>query len=51
MYETSFQVAALRKSAIRSLADLDGKKSASVRPKARPKGFSGPPPRLRMSAR
>jgi TRAP transporter TAXI family solute receptor len=26
MYETSFQVAALRKSAIRSLADLDGKK-------------------------
>jgi hypothetical protein len=26
MYETSFQVAALRKSAIRSLADLDGKR-------------------------
>jgi uncharacterized protein len=26
MYETSFQIAALRKSAIRSLADLDGKK-------------------------
>jgi hypothetical protein len=26
MYETSFQVAALRKSAIRALADLDGKK-------------------------
>jgi TRAP transporter TAXI family solute receptor len=26
MYETSFQVAALRRSAIRSLADLDGKK-------------------------
>jgi TRAP transporter TAXI family solute receptor len=39
MYETSFQVAALRKSGIRSLADLDGKKVGVGPPKGPAEGF------------
>jgi hypothetical protein len=39
MYETSFQVAALRKSAIRSLADLDGKKVGVGPAKGPAEGF------------
>jgi hypothetical protein len=39
MYETSFQVAALRKSAIRSLADLDGKKIGVGPAKGPAEGF------------
>jgi TRAP transporter TAXI family solute receptor len=39
MYETSFQVAALRKSGIRSLADLDGKKVGVGPAKGPAEGF------------
>ena len=49
--ETSFQVAALRNSGLRSLADLDGKKVGVGPARGPAKDFSAPPPSRRYQAR